>query len=114
MIYLPIIVDEHGDLMVFTDIDYAQRYLEAIDVRNGEYIVFDSAGDILDISAINNQVVISEKVEPENKAVELKEKLIKYLANIGQVKAIANPEKHVLQKMTLDELVALGLQYKVS
>ena len=40
----PLIVDEHGDLELFRDGPAMESYLEAIDVQNREYVVYDSEG----------------------------------------------------------------------
>jgi hypothetical protein len=41
----PLLVFGRGDLAVFDDVATAERYIEAIDVRNGEYDgVFDATG----------------------------------------------------------------------
>jgi hypothetical protein len=40
----PIIVEEYGNLMFFKSAADAERYLEPIDVRNGEYVAYDSVG----------------------------------------------------------------------
>ncbi|MUV14522.1 hypothetical protein [Noviluteimonas gilva] len=43
----PIIIDEHGDVSVFESVEAAARYIEPIDVRNNEYVAYDSAGYLL-------------------------------------------------------------------
>ena len=40
----PIIVIEHGDVMIFESVAKAQIGLEPIDVRNGEYVAYGSDG----------------------------------------------------------------------
>lgn len=47
---LPIIVNENGDLSFFASIKGAENYLEPIDVRNGEYVGYDSEGRLLSFS----------------------------------------------------------------
>jgi len=45
-----IVVEENGDLLLFRDIDSAERYLEPIDIRNEEYDqAFDASGRRLDL-----------------------------------------------------------------
>lgn len=44
----PIIVDNHGDTNVFSSVERAERYMEAADVEDGEYLVFDSEGHVLE------------------------------------------------------------------
>jgi hypothetical protein len=53
----PIIVNGHGDVSIFESVEYAEQYLEPIDVKNKEYIVYDSEGHIL-------QLAISKKERP--------------------------------------------------
>ena len=43
----PIVLDEHGDISFFPSVEAAARYVEPIDVRNGEYIAYDSSGFLL-------------------------------------------------------------------
>ena len=43
----PIIVDESGDTDVFETIEYAERYLEPIDVEEERFVAFDSTGRLL-------------------------------------------------------------------
>lgn len=43
----PIIVDENGDADFFETVEYAERYIEAPDVENGIYTIFDKNGTIL-------------------------------------------------------------------
>ena len=46
----PLIVDEHGDLALFRDAAAMEGYLEAIDVHNGEYLVYDSEGRRIELT----------------------------------------------------------------
>jgi hypothetical protein len=41
---LPLIIDDHGDIMIFRDKSIAEGHLEAVDVLNGEYVGFDAGG----------------------------------------------------------------------
>ncbi len=43
----PIIVDEHGDVSVYSGPDQAAAGIEPIDVRNGEYRFYDATGLVL-------------------------------------------------------------------
>jgi hypothetical protein len=48
MIRSPIIVDAGSELLFFRDVERAEAYLEAVDVRNGEYsAAYDSDGRAL-------------------------------------------------------------------
>ncbi len=44
---LPIIVDEHGDINVYKTAEELEQALEAIDVKNDEYIAYDANGCLL-------------------------------------------------------------------
>lgn len=51
MVRPPIIVDSRRELLLFRDVARAEAYLEAIDVRNGEYsAAYDSEGHGLALS----------------------------------------------------------------
>ena len=43
----PIVVSERGDITVFDTMEAAEKYLEAPDVENFEYEIFDSVGNVL-------------------------------------------------------------------
>jgi hypothetical protein len=43
----PILLDEGGDLALFSSVERLEQYLEPIDVENGEYQAYDSTGRIL-------------------------------------------------------------------
>ena len=55
----PIILDEHGDISFFPSVEAAARYLDPIDVRNGEYIAYDSSGFLLKLVPTEPVVRIS-------------------------------------------------------
>jgi hypothetical protein len=44
---LPIVVEEHGDVEIYSSVEDAEAALEAIDVRKGEYRFFDASGLVL-------------------------------------------------------------------
>lgn len=47
----PVIADNHGDLLIFESVSKAEAYIEAIDVLNNEYVLYDSEGRLLDAFA---------------------------------------------------------------
>ncbi len=104
-----IIVDEHGDLEIYPSADDACLDLEAIDVRNEEYIAYDEIGDVFKFEV--------ERIMPEGRSVfkkpnekivikplgrndrdELAMKIALYLEKVG---VLADR-----QGMSLEELVA--------
>lgn len=54
----PIVIDEHGDISFFLSVEAAARYIEPIDVRNNEYVAYDSAGFLLQLVATEPVVSI--------------------------------------------------------
>lgn len=55
----PIVIDEHGDVSFFADAAVAARALEPIDVRNNEYVAYDSLGYTLQLVPGLQRVTIS-------------------------------------------------------
>jgi hypothetical protein len=94
----PIIIDNHGDLLVFESVEEAQGYLEPMDVKNLEYEAFDSEGRLLNVKVIEShegwkasklfgytsEQVVLESVESLPQHVdELRKKLISFLVTLG-------------------------------
>lgn len=60
----PIIeASEHNDILVFETKEKAERYIEAIDLQNGEVILYDSEGRLLSAKPHPNGSII---IEPNN------------------------------------------------
>lgn len=51
MIRPPLVVYNWGDVEVFPSVEAVKEYVEPVDVNNGEYLVFDSEGRILELQA---------------------------------------------------------------
>lgn len=49
----PIVVYENGDISVFRSVADAELCLEPIDVRNCEYVAYDSRGCLLDLDVVS-------------------------------------------------------------
>jgi len=103
---LPIIVNENGDVSIYRHLEDACSHMEAIDVKNNEYVAYDADGYQLDLSTknIRNEctnllgrilglgkplvideievVVISDSENQVSHAGDLKMLLIKYLASL--------------------------------
>jgi hypothetical protein len=45
----PIVIDAHGDISLFPSVEAAARYVEPMDVRNNQYVAYDSAGFLLQL-----------------------------------------------------------------
>lgn len=113
----PIIVDARGDVSIYESAEDAQRDLEAIDVRNGEYAFFDAEGSILRGVIVPRfargilkylmpiEVVALELAsEPGGGAAELRRVLTEFLAKVGVV--FEGPP----ESLSLDELIAAMLR----
>lgn len=109
MIRLPIFVSEPLDIHVFTSREYAERYLEAIDVRDGRYTAYDSSGRLLKLSVqvVNRrEVVLIEAAETESThQAQLRDHLIAFLSAIRF-------EQPQLAQLSLEALVEISLKYK--
>ena len=94
---LPIIVEEHGDLLVFQNVESACLYLESVDVLNSEYVAYDAEGLIVELSVIEKtrrskvfgetkieSVEISQSGATENRSGELLKNISDYLYRVGQ------------------------------
>ena len=46
---LPIIINDSGDVSFFQTVENAELYLEAIDVKNNEYVAYDANGNLLNL-----------------------------------------------------------------
>jgi hypothetical protein len=93
----PIIIDENGSLDFFKSVDDAERYLEPIDVRNQEYIAYDSEGRRLELRveeevcagllglgrSTTERVRITQLEEVPTHAEELKKTLRASLQKLG-------------------------------
>jgi len=112
----PLIIDAHGDLLLFHSKEKAEDYLEPIDVRSGEYVVFDSKGSVFPVNIAMRpspgvfglgrgkpieRVAISDK-ETGQDPQGLAGRLQRFLQRIG-VPASA------VEAKSLDDLVAIAL-----
>jgi len=97
----PIIADNRGDLCVFETVAQAESYMEPVDVRNGEYVVFDSEGRLLVPVVASNgnreRTVLksAESIPAHEKA--LRDALVRFLAKTRS--ASPSPEKMSLAQL---------------
>lgn len=106
MIKAPIIIDEHGDTSIYESVKDAELDLEAIDVKNKEYVAYDSEGRLLRLIPASVHEVTVESAEQEpNHADELRALLFDFLAYMGAPVSW-------LEKASLQELVERSLEYK--
>lgn len=54
----PILINEHGDLSIFTSVEEAESYMEPIDVERGEYVVTDADGLPLSVGVVEEEVPV--------------------------------------------------------
>ena len=78
----PIIVSEHGEVVVFESIETAARGLEPIDVRNGEYIAYDSEGFLLTLVASEPRITISGRLDQPARPEELRQALVDFIESV--------------------------------
>lgn len=67
----PIVIVENGDVSFFADVSIAARALEPIDVRNNEYVAYDSLGYTLQLVLDYQHVTISGRTSVTPKPEEL-------------------------------------------
>jgi hypothetical protein len=102
----PIIADNFGDVLFFRTVPDAEAYIEPIDARNNEYIVFDSKGRLLQITVRSRNKVSIESVESEpTHTSQLNDVLQKHLLTLGV------PEEW-LKEAELADLIAKRLEFK--
>ena len=115
----PIIVHARGDVSIYESVDEAQRDVEAVDVRNGEYEFYDSEGRVLRGVVVpratwglgkylppNEDVKLEPVSEPGAATEVLRSVLAGYLARVGA--APINPAA----SQSLDDLVATLLRFE--
>lgn len=53
----PLIIDEHGDVSLYWSLEEAERSIEPIDIRHGEYVAYDADGKCLLLDAQGSRTV---------------------------------------------------------
>jgi len=95
---LPIVINEHGDVMIFATLQSAEQYLEPIDVENNEYLGYDALGRKLGFSTTRQRVTIELADDPAIYQAELEGLLRAFLGAVRHP-AATNPA------LTLAELL---------
>jgi len=112
----PIILDENGCLLFFQSKDIAERYIEFEDVKNNEYVVYDSEGKLLKLELVEykksaffgvfkfNKITV-EIIAAEDSPLhqdELKQKIKKFIKKISPEEGFSNGHtlKELLEKAT--------------
>jgi hypothetical protein len=101
----PIIVDEQGTAIVFESIEDAELYLEPIDVRNGEYVAYDSEGRLLRLLPTSPRITVESSESEPSHTNEVRDLLIRLLGYTGVA-------EETLRGETLSGLVTRSLEYK--
>lgn len=97
MIVTPVIVDERGDVLFFESVERAEGKLEAIDVRNEEYVAYDSEGRLLKLAIESSEtstffglgtnvldyVVVEGAEDRPNHAPQLRAVLVRFFGRAG-------------------------------
>lgn len=99
---LPIIVVESGDILFFRSLSIAERYLEPVDVRNNEYVAYDSEGRLLRLVLSEHTVKIELEEEEPTNADKLKEALLAFFTEVGFA-------TDLLLQASLEELILEGI-----
>jgi len=117
VIVTPVIVDEHGDVSFFESVEHAEGKLEAIEVRNEEFVAYDSEGRLLKLDieraetstffglgeTMLEYVVIESARDRPNHAPQLRAALVRFFERVG---VPPDDSDHV----TLRELVRGGVE----
>ena len=97
----PIFIDEHGDITAFESVEHAEASLEAIDVRNKEYVAYDSDGKLLNVRVGPADGISISEMSP---SVDAEKSLRQALLNVLARHALAHNE---LEHRDLPETVAV-------
>jgi hypothetical protein len=100
----PIVVQNQNEVILFESVEDAQLWMEAIDVRNNEYEIFDSTGLRLDPNVVTGQIetVQISIHEPRSRDVDrLRGILLDFVVRTGKT------SRERASKMRFDDLLAL-------
>lgn len=98
----PIFIYDSGDLLIFDDIKLAETYIEPIDIEC--YLVYDSLGQNLSLTALGHRVSIQPAIAPVSSPISLQRVFKEFLTTMGF------PER-TLSQASLEELVARSLSF---
>ena len=105
-----IVLGKYEDVTIFESREKAEEYLEPIDIRNGEYTIYDASGKRLQASIEKDlkgieRVTLLIAEDPIINIPEIKRILVGLLSRSGYPKV-------ALDKMELDQLVRESLEFK--
>ncbi|MPZ96282.1 MAG: hypothetical protein GEU96_15560 [Propionibacteriales bacterium] len=105
----PIVTDEDGDINIYPSADEAQRDMEAIDVRDGVYMVFDSKGNRLAVTTEGEAVRIEIDPTSSTDPDDLARRLRQFILRVGPERVgLADPENAGLQELVDSVAAFLG------
>lgn len=102
----PIVVCNRGDLVVFLSVRRAEQNLEAIDVENDEYVIYDSAGTLIAPHLVDGMLHLRPAEGAPQHAGELRRTIARFIQRAGD----GGPE---VESLHLSELVQRALRYTV-
>jgi hypothetical protein len=83
----PIIANNKGDVLIFDSVEKAERYLEPIDIRNDEDVIYDREGRLLRGAIVGHFLGEHVRLEPASEAGSavrpLHDVLVDFLAQVG-------------------------------
>jgi hypothetical protein len=99
----PITIDDHGDINIFETIEEAEKYVEPIDARRGDFVAYDSEGRLLRSQIVKRGLLGPRvKLEPTETvpkhASALRARLIGFLSKLGE-------SRPLLEADSLDGLI---------
>ena len=107
MAKLPIIVNERGDVSLYETLREAEVALEAIDVENNEYVIFDSEGLTIEPSIAEDRihVTLHDTSPKQYQREQLQEVLRRFLAQLEpSLRGVSEDE---IWRCQLTELISL-------
>lgn len=102
----PIIANQKGDVLIFERLEEAESYVEAIDVLNDEYSIFDSRGLLLVPRVMDDGIRVRffDSDPPDERPDELVDVLRRTLGELGEEKTGLQEDE--VWRMPLEDLVA--------
>lgn len=99
-------ISEPNDVLIFETKEKAERYIEAIDLLNGNCLLVDAEGRLLNASPHKNgSIIIDPNFSEPTYQNELRKVLIDFFKAVGE-------DKDWVDKAILSELVEKSLAYK--
>ena len=102
-----IVVSNRGDVLLFDSEQAAESYLEPADVRNEEYMAYDTEGRLLSLRVEGNKVqIVAADLMPQHQD-DLRVVLESFLMRVGDL-----TQEH--RRLSLPQLAELILKHKTT